>query len=90
MQKIKETKANLNAKIMKNFFTISYEDQEKKVVKQNDTIKQNILLNQSEIDYRFTLSEIVNDYPFVTHNTQLSKLKTHSMSSSNSKLISRY
>lgn len=54
---------------MNNYFSISLEGC--KVGKTETDMKSNILLNQHEADYRFTLSDIVKDYPFIKKNTHL-------------------
>ena len=56
---------------MNNYFSISLEDKDRKVGKTDINMKSNILLNQQEADYRFTLADIVKDYPFIKNNTHL-------------------
>jgi hypothetical protein len=50
---------------MNNYFSISLEDKERKVGKTEMSLKSNILLNQQEADYRYTLADIVKDYPYI-------------------------
>ncbi len=56
---------------MNNYFSISLEDKDRKVGKTEINMKSNILLNQHEADYRYTLADIVKDYPFIKNNTHL-------------------